>query len=225
MLCQIYIFALLGMELILADGDYGKEYEVAAHEHFGNLFHAMLAMLQLMTLDSISAVYQPLVRARPWLASYFVFCILVQSISFMNLVTGICVESSLRTAKEDEDAQRAWESLRRKKMRPKLMELFDMLDTNRSGELELHELVNAPESLQDQLNRICNMDDIQETFRILDHDDSGTVDLDEFCNTIMRVSHSEKPAELIRLVRQNQEIVGNLKEIKAQLDEAMMSRC
>merc|ERR1719221_598598 len=85
------------------------------------------------------------------------------------------------------------------------------MDKDGSGEVDIQELREAPEELREQLQRICNMDDIEEIFKSLDYDESGSVDIEEFCQGLLKAS-SDKPGELIRIMRQSAEILKNTRQ-------------
>merc|ERR1719461_491792 len=96
--------------------------------------------LQFLTLDDIGKIFRPLIRQRPELSLYFVAFIMLVSIALMNLVTAIMVESSLRQAKEDQVAHKAWENSKKKALMPKLRNMFQEMDKDGSGELDISEL-------------------------------------------------------------------------------------
>ena len=60
-----------------------------------------------MTLDSISAVYFPLIEAKPFLVVFFLPILVVVSIGLMNLVTAALVENAMANATQQaEEEQR-----------------------------------------------------------------------------------------------------------------------
>jgi len=130
-------------------------------------------------------------------------------IALMNIVTAIMVESSLRTAKEDLDARKAWEEMKRKSLKPRLIRLFHSLDADASGEVDMKEIEKAPAELQEQLQQIVDLDDLAETFNMLDVDGSGVVSIDEFVDGIMR-SQTDKPSELTVIIKQGKSILQHL---------------
>merc|ERR1719346_362592 len=129
----------------------------------------------------------------------------------MNLVTAIMVESSLWQAKEDQVAQKAWEAAKKKALMPKLRRMFLEMDKDGSGLLDVEELRGASEEIKSQLQRICNMEDVEEIFRSLDYDESGAVDIEEFCQGLLRAT-SDKPGELVRIMKQCAEILKNTRQ-------------
>merc|ERR1712194_624846 len=136
--------------------------------------------MQFMTLDSVAAVYRPLITSNGWLIIYFLVFLLLGPVALMNIVTAIMVESSLRTANEDQEAKKVWEQMRRKNMMPKLRQMFIDLDTSGDGEVDLEEVMNAPVSLKEAMQHMIGLDQLEEIFNLLDFDGSGSVDIEEF---------------------------------------------
>ena len=103
----IYIFACLGIELITNDTQLKTvhaDVEEIVNKHFRSVPITMLTLSQFVTLDSIAAVYYPLVVERPWLVMYFGAIVLILSIALMNLVTAVLVEGALESAQHDRAA-------------------------------------------------------------------------------------------------------------------------
>merc|ERR1711997_387967 len=94
------------------------------------------------------------------------------------------------------------------------------MDEDGSGELDLFELRGASEEIKSQLQRICNMEDVEEIFKSLDYDESGAVDIDEFCEGMLKAT-SDRPGELIRILKQCSEILQNTRESMAMLTRAL----
>jgi len=206
----IYVFAVIAMEMILvsdADGDYN-----AAAHRYDTLGGSMLTLMQFMTLDSVAIIYTPLITTKPWLAIYFVIFLLLGPIALMNIVTAIMVESSLRTANEDQEAKKVWEQMRRKNMMPKLRQMFIDLDTSGDGEVDLDEVMNAPTSLKEAMQHMIGLDQLEEIFNLLDFDGSGSVDIEEFVEGILR-TNGEKPSELFVILKQGKAILNRLRGV------------
>eukprot|EP00928_Gymnodinium_smaydae_P013879 TRINITY_DN15033_c0_g1_i1.p1 TRINITY_DN15033_c0_g1~~TRINITY_DN15033_c0_g1_i1.p1 ORF type:complete len:589 (-),score=116.29 TRINITY_DN15033_c0_g1_i1:91-1857(-) len=207
-----YLFAIVGMELIQPDPSYGVEYNDVVIDNFTNIPDAMMTLFQFFTLDSVSFIYRPILKVRPFVSWYFVTFILINSIALMNLITAIMVESSMRQANEDLAAKKAWENQKKKDLMPDIQRMFKALDKDGSGDLDLEEIKNAPEEVKYELMHVCNMDDLEELFNLLDIDDSGAVDITEFIDGIMR-TNSDKPPELLRLMKQCADITKRTREI------------
>lgn len=207
MFCVVYIFAVAGMELIV-DASNDPAY-LAQAAKFDTIENSMMTLVQFITLDSMAAIYRPLITNIPALAVYFLTFFLLGPIALMNIVTAIMVESSLRTANDDVEARKAWEAMARKQMMPKLRNVFLALDRDGNGEVDLDEIMDAPEEVQEQITRIVDLAELEEVFRLLDVDNSGSVSIDEFVDGILR-SQADKPSELIVLMKQGRAILERL---------------
>merc|ERR1712032_678539 len=99
--------------------------------------------------------------------------------------------------------------MKRKSMRPKLRRLFMALDSDGKDEVDLKGFLAAPEEFKEQVTRIIDMDHFTEIFRLLDVDCSGTVDIDEFVDGLIR-SSADKPSELLVLMKMGRTIIDLL---------------
>eukprot|EP00927_Polykrikos_kofoidii_P084314 TRINITY_DN8848_c0_g1_i3.p1 TRINITY_DN8848_c0_g1~~TRINITY_DN8848_c0_g1_i3.p1 ORF type:complete len:849 (+),score=154.29 TRINITY_DN8848_c0_g1_i3:86-2548(+) len=211
-----YTFAVLGMEVIAPrDLQRNTPFKAVASEKFGGLMEAMLTLLQVVTLDSIAAIYRPLILdsdGMPFFCTcYFVTFILFVSVALMNLVTAVMVEGSMQQADADREAMAALEEKRKKNLMPKLREMFEALDEDKSGEVSLDEIESAPKELTDQLRAITKVDDLTEIFHLLDDDDSGSVLIDEFLDGILKGSSGDVLQKL-----QMQRIMKQMNQLRAE---------
>ena len=93
----IYLFACLGVDLISMDEDLATNDDTKdiVTYNFGSLIRTMLTLVQFVTMDSIAAIYMPLIVRKPALAIYFGVALLFISISLMNLVTAFVVPRAM----------------------------------------------------------------------------------------------------------------------------------
>merc|ERR1712241_1555825 len=91
---------------------------------------------------------------------------------------------------------------RLKQLLPALRTLFKELDADGDETVTLTEIKAAPDSLRQQLEDFMQADSLEELFEMVDVDDSGEVDIDEFCDGIAKVVNSDTPAETIRILKQ-----------------------
>jgi voltage-gated sodium channel len=197
----LYIFACMGIELItkspLKEDD--EVWAELVELHFSSLWLSMLTLVQFVTLDSVGAIYAPMIQRSYGLAVYFLLFILFVSIALMNLVTAVIVEGSLASAETDKEVQRAYKHQMVKALIPKIRSLFVALDTDGDGTVTLDECVDAPESVKKELNQVIQTEDIKELFEMLDSDNDGSLGIDEFCDAIQRIAVSDIPPEQLRM--------------------------
>lgn len=211
----MYVLAVIGMELIRRDATLPLDspYNRAASNNFADFMDAIMTLLQIFSLDSIGAIYKPIVKHNFVMVFYFISVLLLLSIALMNLVTAVMVNSSLDQATQDKEALKAWESARRAKQIDHLKAMFLTLDEDGSGELTMDEINNAPEETQQQLKEIVATDDLRELFDMLDYDGGGTIGVEEFCDGILKATtRSTGILELGRLVKQCSDTLQNTRE-------------
>lgn len=221
----LYIFACMGVEVFTKDyavRDADPAYNEIVEMHFADIPTTMLTLVQFVTLDSVGAIYKPMIeRGKNWfIIVYFVTFILMVSVSLMNLVTAVLVNGAIEQATSDKEAERIYKAQQLKRMLPKIREMFMELDADGSGFLELDELLNAPQEVREELLKYMKGDDIIELFECIDVDESGQIDVDEFCDGMARLTLSETPVETLRMMRQLQLIrrEGDFRELNAKVD-------
>lgn len=213
-----YILAVMGMELVEYDMNSGDPFDVLARESFGTLEDALLTLLQVVCLDSISSIYRPLIDGQPILSLYFIGSILVLAVCMMNLITGIMVDTAMKMSLDDREENMIMQHAERQKFVGQLRKVFNELDKNSNGMLDFDEVSKAPKHLQDQLHDVCKMDNIEELFKALDDDESGLVGIEEFCDGILKVSDG-KPMELFCILRSCHHVMKELKDASGLLRE------
>ncbi len=84
----IFLFAMFSIVLIgrtdIGEGDPEAEKQ---RNRFRTTSEAMLALMQIMTLDDWAKITMPLMRAEYWLYAWFLMYISVSALSLMNMVT------------------------------------------------------------------------------------------------------------------------------------------
>jgi len=200
----LYVFASLGIETItkheLAMGpNADPQFSEIVRVHFPDLPRTMLTLIQFVTLDSVNAVYAPLVEKDPAVAVYFVALILIVSVVLMNLVTAVIVNSALEQATHDREAFKIQEEKRRKRLVVDLKQVFQRLDCDGSGKISIEELLAAPDDDKALVRKCMRLDDLLEVFCLLDSDGGGEIEIEEFCDGILNAITSESPIELKRM--------------------------
>lgn len=199
----LYIFSCMALELItkrlLNTGP--TEVQLLIEERFPNLLVTMLTLLQFVSMDSISSIYFPLIIHDPFLIIFFIPFILIVSICLTNLVTAVIVEGAIEQGNHDKDAQARYKQYKFQKMLPSLKKMFQDLDLDGNGTVTLAELNASPKEMREQLEEVMKADSLAELFDMVDVDESGEVDIDEFCDGVGRIVNSESPVELLRILK------------------------
>jgi len=207
----LYVFAVFGCSLIVADPSSGAAFNDAAIDYFGTLPRAGLTLISGLSMDDFADVYRPIVLEKPWMMIYFALYIILISIAVMNLLTALMVETAIEVAAEDKEAQHAWETKRKQRLLGELGELFQQLDEDNSDMVDLQELASAPEDVRMRLLQVLNSNNfasVVDIFHAIDADNSGALTIDEFCEGLSRVVNGT-PIELIRIMKQNDDILNS----------------
>jgi len=216
----LFIFSVLGLELLTPDASFSDEYNRIAEEHFGSLFMAMTTLLQGLTLDSFGAVYRPVMHARPFAVFYFVPFLLIVSIALMNLVTALMVNFSLEQASNDKQVHEEIAAERKAQLIRLLQEAFRELDVDGNGYITLEDMRAAPDDVRELIFDIADLQESNDTdviriFKTLDYDCSGTVEISEFCEGLMKFQEG-KDFESYRIMKQCNNMIQMLKSLGAQ---------
>ncbi|CAE8609705.1 unnamed protein product [Polarella glacialis] len=200
----VYVFAAVGVELIadhpVAETD--EEFRIVRDLYFRSLPVAMLTLIQFVCLDSVGAIYKPLIEQDIKLVFYFALIILVIPIVLMNLVTAVIVNGAFEQAGKDKDAAKIHQEQIRKKLVNTMRNIFTRLDEDQSGQVSLDELMKVSQQDLSELERHTNISDPRQLFEALDVDGDGQLGIEEFCTGIWQAAISKVPTEVQRMERQ-----------------------
>jgi len=216
----LYIFACIGVELISRDEHLQNAFREDSFldDNFGSVYLAMVALMQFVTLDGLAELYGPIIRVRPWLWLYFLPVIVLVSISLMNLVTAVLVEHAMEMAANDSAEKRRILKQKVKELVPKIEMVFNEIDTDSSGSIDVNEISRVqPSHFPIELQDLLRTESLEELFLMLDVDQSGTVDKDEFVDGVLNLVLAEVPKEMLVVLK----IVTLQHERSMQLERAL----
>eukprot|EP00927_Polykrikos_kofoidii_P071554 TRINITY_DN67815_c0_g1_i1.p1 TRINITY_DN67815_c0_g1~~TRINITY_DN67815_c0_g1_i1.p1 ORF type:complete len:590 (-),score=67.52 TRINITY_DN67815_c0_g1_i1:37-1785(-) len=199
LLVVTYTYALFAVNVFPNFGGYDDE---RLQEVFGDLLRSMLTLCQVFMQDSVAVIYRPLILEssdnffRCILIAYFASYVLLVSVALTSLITALMVESAAEQSQNDREIGKLVETERRRALLPEVKKMFRVLDTDSDGELSLADLAAAPEQLQEDLLYLMKTDDLQELFRLMDDDFSGTVKVDEFIKNISKAQSGDSIMKL-----------------------------
>lgn len=225
----IYGFGCLGMELIRNNKAYGQDalFTEITDTYFCNLPRIMLTLAQFIAMDSVAAIYTPLIIQDAYLALYFFGVILAVAVVLMNIVTAVIVNTALETNEIDKESKRAYQSEIRKTITGSLRQMFDFFDEKNIGHVTLDQLLNAPEEACNLLCQLTEHDTMEDLFREIDLDNNNELTLEEFCGGVYDITTSEVPREIRHMQKNFWRIMEALTRIEEKfdekLDQAMMS--
>jgi hypothetical protein len=217
MVIVVYIFACIGIELITKNTTLLEDSTTAAliQTHFPSLQVSMLSLLQFTNSDSIASLYMPLVVKASYLSFYFGSLWLILTITLMNLITAVIVDTAIAQGGDDRELELATKRKRLRQLEPVIKNIFQELDAasgngEGDGELSLQEfregLVNMKEAskarLPADIRNILDSDQLIDVYEHLDADGSGAIDEDEFIDGIFSLALQSVPIETTKILQQ-----------------------
>ncbi|CAE8610836.1 unnamed protein product [Polarella glacialis] len=170
------------------------------------LMRANLLLFQTVIAgDSWGRLATPVIEAYPWTAIIFMGSQLMVVFGVQNLVVAVVVDTFAVQRQKDvvEFAQEM--DADQDDDKKFLRRIFTKIDEDGSGDLSFKELMHGARTVPEFQSRSRVMDidegDLTQLFQMLDGDDSGTVEPEEFINAISRWMHDSKTAN--RFVKYN----------------------
>jgi len=199
----IYGFACLGVEVIYNSEVLRADPATAfiLETRFSSLPSTMLTLGAFANADSVASIYVPLCQVQPWLVFYFCCLWLVVTVSLMNLVTAVIVESAIAGASEDAEMDRKMMRKQLKRLVPAIQEVFMKLDTDNEGTLSREELAQADIVWPQELAKTIQTDKLVDLFEFLDIDDNNQIDRKEFVDGVCHLALSSVPIETTQILQ------------------------
>lgn len=169
--------------------------EDALEHFFSSLIRAILSLYQAMTggVDWDTLIVPLIDKISPMVGIIFVFYIAFAVLAFMNVITGVFVEAALKSAKDQQDVYIVHHA----------RELFQNCDPSNSGKLSwdvFHDQISNPE--MQMYFRLIDVDpkEAEGLFKLLDLDESGEVDYEEFLNGCLRLRGTAKAIDMVTVM-------------------------
>jgi voltage-gated sodium channel len=167
---------------------------------FGTMPRSMYTLFQVITLESWSmAVVRPIYEVKAWLAiSFFSAFLYLTTFGLLNIVMGVIVEQTLKSAQENEVKLQKQAEVQQKRELSMLRTIFQNADEDKGGQVSLEEFVHT-----------CEREDVQKTFelldivvsrarlarrlfQVLDGESKGVLTIEEILSATQRLKHEGK---------------------------------
>jgi hypothetical protein len=207
LLLALYTLACLGFEAITTSEALLSNHVSRAivEQRFSSLPRTILTLMSFTNGDSLAGMYEPLVDTWPPIGLFFGAAWIVVTVSLMNLVTAVIVNTAIEQHKQDEHVQRKRLRKRVQALIPLVEELFDRLDANDDGVIEVGELqcsewdeqVEVPAKLRSAIS----IEKLRDLFVLLDADGSTTLEKGEFVLGVMHLMFDNVPIETTQILQ------------------------
>eukprot|EP00929_Paragymnodinium_shiwhaense_P026690 TRINITY_DN15811_c0_g1_i1.p1 TRINITY_DN15811_c0_g1~~TRINITY_DN15811_c0_g1_i1.p1 ORF type:complete len:703 (+),score=115.00 TRINITY_DN15811_c0_g1_i1:92-2200(+) len=204
LVCIVYMSACVGFDIIgkhelLADPDTDERFREVAEMHFSSLPASMLTVLSFLVFDSVRNIYWPLVAQDPSLIVYFLFVFLLLGVVVANLITAVIVNSSFEQASADKETKAINSERAKRRLLNSTMMIFRELDEDGSGIITRDEVDYMSATMAAQLESLIGIRDPAELFAVLDWDDTGEVEMDEFLRIVEHIASN--PGQNLQFVK------------------------
>mmetsp|Transcript_22474 Transcript_22474/g.62944 ORF Transcript_22474/g.62944 Transcript_22474/m.62944 type:complete len:556 (+) Transcript_22474:100-1767(+) len=153
-------------------------------DYWGSVLASVCSLFQVLTRDKWSgSLVWPLVEANNAMIVFFIVFICVASLALLNTIIGAVVESTLRSARENQQKDTKEKQKNDTKTMASLEQIFREADTDNSGDLDEHELEAMMNN--DKVKKAVNqlgipMKDLELLFAMLDEYGNQKIKTDVF---------------------------------------------
>ncbi|CAE7493900.1 Cacna1h [Symbiodinium pilosum] len=169
-------------------------------EYWGTVLRSSYSLFQVITRDRWSdSLVWPLVETNPSLMVVFICFLTVASLSLMNSVIGVVVESTLSSARATAAREQKVKEKVDAQVLQSMREIFEAADTDKSGKLDKDELqaLFRNHRVRDRLKLLqLPFKDLEMLFDILDDDNGGNINTDRFFRGVERLRGQAAASDL-----------------------------
>lgn len=217
----VYIFGVFFTQLVLDQrvaglGDTAND--VALETYFNSLGRSILSLYQAISggVDWDDLVTPLMFRVSVMLGFVVSFYIAFALLALLNVVTGVFVEAALKSAKEDRDSY----------MLHHVRDLFMVADQDGEGTLDWGEFEGQleAEAMQEFFKSIdVDISEAKAIFHLLDVDDSGRIDLEEFLNGCLGLHGPAQAIHLATLMHETRQLARGYHGHAAKVEVSLAS--
>lgn len=192
-------------------------------QYFGTVPAAILSLYEAMSGGQdwgiIRAALQPLPLEYTLLfISFISFAIL----ALQNVVTAVFINTAMQRSQNDRELAVQQEMQNKKELTEIMTQVFIELDENNNGSLTFEEFekhIEDDKVLAYLRARGIEIGQVQTLFNLLDTDQSGDIDMDEFVNGVIRLKGGPTSMDLAVLTYQVEWILHNITSLQKLLIE------
>jgi hypothetical protein len=181
---------------------------VLLRDRFGSLFDAVITLFQAMSGGIDWDVVWRNLDVLGWgYKGVFLLFVCFSLLTLLNVVTAVFIESTMARSKSDRGLVVQNELMAKKDFLQTMREIFQELDVDEDGDIteeEMRRRMQVPEigAYFSQLG--VDSDEVGKLFLLLDHDQSGHLDLEEFMFGCLKLRGAAKSLDVAMLQREVQ---------------------
>lgn len=214
-----FVFAILftdgSTERILGKSRHTNE-PVELSKYFGSLGISMYTLFQSISggidwnvaTEELDEVY----------LAAFVFYIFFMTFAVLNIVTGLFCQHALETAQQDADSVIREHLAAKRSHISILRKIFNTMDDEQNGVITLDNLENlmqdGDENLKHYLEALdLEVDDAWTLFKLLDREETNTVDVEQFVDGCLRLKGQAKGIDVATMMYESKWVMHKLTKI------------
>ncbi|CAE7460338.1 Scn11a [Symbiodinium natans] len=193
------------------------------HLHWPSVLESMLTLLYCIT-DGISweVALNPLRQVSLLAVGVLIFYIIISVFTILNVVTGVFVNTAIERASADKDIASLKALQRRTEQMKELQQAFEEIDEGQTNEVRMQDIEKA--ASLDRLGACMealdiSAEDVKTLFTLIDTDNSGAVDLEEFVSGCMQLHGPAKSLQIAKMSYENKRIKEAIQTIGYQVFE------
>jgi len=206
----LYVFAICftvnATEHVKKVNQYQDPSAAEVYRLFGSIGKTVYSLLQAMLGGVSWGVMSDALFNVGWpLAALFFFYVSFTMLAVLNIITGVFVDNAVETAKTQRDVLVQKEFDLKEKYLAEMRELFIEMDDDRSGTVTLQEIkeyFSDPRVMSYFQVLGIDPNDTEKLFRLIDDDDSGDVNVEEFLLGCMRLKGGARSIDVHQLLHE-----------------------
>lgn len=219
----VYLFSIVAARAI------GKN-DATMEEYFGTVPRSMFTLFQITTTEDWVSISRSSMSIQPWTGAFFVLYLYVTTFAAMNVVVAVIVENTLDQA----GAQRAKFEQKAKESKENaaatIYKAFRAADVDSDGTVTKEEFIKG---IQNEETARClhqigiDVRQAEHLFTLLDYDESGALDVDEFVGGMMKAVGPARSRDVLAIecdgLRVEKKVKAKIEALRKQTDVNMTS--
>jgi len=221
--CFAVFFTQATLDFFSQQDEPNSEREQRLLDLYGTLSKSLLSLYLAMSGGLNWGVgIEPLFLLDWTYSALYLLFISITIFGVLNIVTSVFVDSAMQSTQYHRDLL-VQENLRLKERYVRHMkEIFRQIDTDNSGEISINQIdrIFGSDELRQYLEAIeIEPCDARVLFKLLDQNESGTIDIEEFCNGCMRLKGEAKSFDMYCLIYNSERSLEKTKSMTFEMQE------
>lgn len=192
-------------------------------QYWDNVMDSMMTLFMAITGGiNWEECYKPLKDVSLLAMGFMNLYIVIGFFTILNVVTGVFVNTAIESANTDKDLATLKQMHKRLAQVDNLKQIFQEIDDSNANQVSIDELeealaTNKMGSFMESLG--ISTDDVWSLFLLLDADENGVIDLDEFVNGCMNLHGPAKSLQVAKMSYENKVTRQAIKHLTDDIQE------